>query len=277
MERNDRYYGNRGHKNYGDNRDQQFDNYRDRYSNRGNYYGMEDARQAYRDVKSSGGSSSYGRGPMQSGRHEDYRTGGRDQYRYGDQNPYMSHERNRDYGRSNEFGWRSERDTGHSRGDSFGARDRYGRQDNSYRYSGEGRRYSEFARDEKRTDDRNRSYNAGTADHYIDRGPQPERREDNDYGRDQEISGESPYYEGTYDTSDFKYSGVIRTPLNRSDEGRYSSGRYGSDRGYKGEHHRQAGSSDGEHVSSRRRHPRSGPDYSANSPISSYGYTDFGA
>lgn len=270
MERNDRGYGSRS---YGDNRDQHFDNYRDRYSNRGNYYGMEDAGKAYRNVSGHSGSGYHRSSPMQSGRHDDYSTGSREHYRYGDQNPYMGNERNRDYDRGSEFGWRSERDTGHSRGDKFG--DRYSRQDNSYRYSGEGRRYSEFARDEKRTDDRKRSYNAGTADHYIDRGPHHERREDNDYGRNQMISGESPYYEGTYDTSDFKYSGVIRTPLNRS-EG-LSSGRYGSDRGYRGEHYRTAGSSDGEHVSSRERHhPRSGPDYNANSPISSYGYTDFG-
>lgn len=275
MERNDRYYDNRSHSNYGENRNRQFDE--SRYSGRGNYYGMPDESAAYQNVNRYAGTSKYSsssNSPMQSGKHEDYRTGSnRDHYHYGDPNPYMGNSRNSNYGRGKEFGWRSERDTSHSRGNNFGHDDRYARQDNSYRYSGEGRHYNEFARDEKRTDDRDRSYNAGTADHYIDRGPHHERREDNDYGRNR-MHGESPYYEGTYDTSDFKYSGEIRSPKHRSDDN-YGTGSYASNRAYLSE--QRTGSSDGERRSSReRRYGRSGPDYRADSHISSYGYDDFG-
>lgn len=272
MERNDRHYGDRSRGYNKDNRNEQFENYRDRYSNRGNYYGMQDAGHEYRNVRSTGSTGSSSSGPMQSGRHDDYRAGHSDSYHYGDPNPYMGNSRNRDYGSGSEFGWRSERDTRHSRGNNFGDRDRYGRQDNSYRYSGEGRHYNEFARDENRTDDRYRSYNAGTADHYVDRGPIREGREDNDYGRKNMQYGESPYYEGTYDDSDFRYSGEIRSSRNRSDDDNYATGLYASNRAYVSDHRNRAGSSDGDRVSSReRRYGRSGPDYGSSSGVSSYG------
>ncbi|GAB3204434.1 hypothetical protein ABID22_003336 [Pontibacter aydingkolensis] len=276
MERNDSYYSNRSRDNYGEDRNRQFDNYRDRYSGGGNYYGMPDQGYEYRNVKNTGSTGSSSSGPMQSGKHDDYRTGGREHYHYGDPNPYMGNNRNRDHGAGNEFGWRSERDTRHSRGNNFGGNDRYARQDNSYRYSGEGRHYNEFARDENRTDDRYRSYNAGTADHYLDRGPIRERREDNDYGRNR-MQGESPYYEGTYDNSDFKYSGEIRSPRRGQSQDNYGTGLYASNRANVSEHRSEAGSSDGERRSSReRRQGRSGPDYGAWSGAGSYGDDTFG-
>lgn len=269
MERNERYQGDNRRSYNRDNRDDQFENYRDRYQDRGHYYGMPHEGAAYRNVKSSSDSSRYGHesgGPMQSGRHEDYRTD--EHYRYGDQNPYMGNRRNSDSGSRNEFGWRSERDTHHSRGNNFGKSlsepHHYARQDNSYRSTGEGRRYSEFARDEHRTDDSHRSYNPGNSDSYYDRGRQPERREDNDYGRNRS-QGESPYYDGSYDNSDFRYHGTIRNVDHEGDD------RFGSSR----RSDQRRGSNDGDRSSSReRRHGRSGPDYRADSGIRSYGYDD---
>jgi hypothetical protein len=270
MERNDRNYGDRRRRNEEHNRDQQFENYRDRYQDRGNYYGMPNEGAAYRNVRSNSESSRYGHesgGPMQSGKNEDYRTN--DQYHYGDQNPYMGNRRNSDYGNRNEFDWRSERDTHHSRGNNFGKSlsepHHYARQDNSYRSTGEGRRYNEFARDEHRTDDSHRSYNPGNSDSYYDRGKQPARREDNDYGRSRS-SSESPYYDGSYDNSDFRYQGTIRSVDHQGDD------RFGpSNRS-----EQRRGSSDGERSSSRERNTRrSGPDYGADSHISSYG-KDYG-
>ncbi|MEJ8801652.1 hypothetical protein [Pontibacter sp. H249] len=277
MERNDRYQDNRN--NYGESRNKPFENYRDRYSGRGNYYGMPDKGHEYRNVRGTGNTSFGAGGPVGGYGASSYREvtenqSGSDHYHYGDPNPYMDNNRNRNYGAGNEFGWRSERDSRHSRGDNFGS-DRYSRQDNSYRYSGSGRRYDEFARDENRTDDRYRSYNAGTADHYVDRGPIRERREDNDYGRSR-MSGESPYYEGTYDNSDFKYSGEIRSPRNRRDDN-YATGSYASNRAYVSEQQNKVGSNDGERRSSREnRYGRSGPDYGSWSSAGTYGYDTYG-
>ena len=286
MERNDRYYGDRSRSNYGDNRNNDFENYRDRYSNRGNYYGMQDQGHEYRNVRSTGGTAYGSSGPVGGYGASSHRgamesQGSGDHYRYGDPNPYMGYNRNEGYEQTRGTGWRSEGDSGRGRGNysgyGFGSNDRYGRQDNSYRYSGEGRRYSEFARDENRTDDRYRSYNAGTADHYLDRGPHKERREDNDYGRNRR-GGESPYYEGSYDTSDFKYSGEIKSPRRHRDDDNYATGSYPSNRAYVSEHRSKAGSSDGDRMSSReRRHGRSGPDYGAWSGAGTYGYDTYGA
>ena len=270
MERNDRFYGDRSRRNDEHNRNQQFENYRDRYQDHGNYYGMPNEGAAYRNVRSTSESSRYGHDsgrPMQSGMREDYRS--RENYHYGDPNPYMSDNRNRDYGRRNEFDWRSERDSYYGKGSNFGKSlsepHHYARQDNSYKSTGQGRRVSEFARDEHRTDDSYRSYNPGNSDSYYDRGKQPERREDNDYDKPK-YSGESPYYEGTYDNSDFRYHGTIRNVDHQGDD-RFGPGRRSEYR---------SGSSDGDRSSSRNRNTRrSGPDYSADSQIGSYG-TDYG-
>lgn len=262
------------------NDNEQFENYRDRYSNRGNYYGMSDNDYEYRNVKSkntrpSDQDYSYS-GPMQDSKNRDYRSGSREEYHYGDPNPYMGNSRNTSYGSSAGTGWRSERDAGRSRGNYSGygygsqGNDRYSRQDNSYQYGGEGRRYSDFGRDEGRTYDRNRGYNAGTEDSYYDRGDFKHSRHENDYGRNRDYS--NSYYSGNYDDSSARYKGEIRN-ADRDRDDNYATGLYASNRSYVSDH----SDSDGDRYSSReRRRPRSGPDYSANSRISSYGYDNFG-
>ncbi|WP_299823965.1 hypothetical protein [uncultured Pontibacter sp.] len=281
MERDERYYGDNRRGNHGNNRDDQFENYRDRYSNRGNYYGMQDQGHEYRNVRGTGGTSFGAGGPVggygaSSHRGATENRGDQDNYRYGDPNPYMGNNRNRGYNSNRGTGWRSEsgRDHGNYSGYGYGNNDRYARQDNSYRYSGEGRNYNQFARDENRTDDRYRSYNAGTADHYTDRGPHRERREENNYGHNRSRS-ESPYYDGSYDDSDFRYSGEIKSSRGNQDEN-YATGSYSSNRAYISD--QKAGSNDGEHRSSRddRRSGRSGPDYSSWSSAGSYGYDTYG-
>ncbi|WP_439881861.1 hypothetical protein ACSX1A_01620 [Pontibacter sp. MBLB2868] len=259
-----------------------FENYRDRYSARGNYYGMPDSDHEYRNVKSrdtrpSEFDKSSG-GPMQDSKSRDYSTGSSSShYHYGDPNPYMGNSRNEGYERTRGTGWRSESDAGRSRGNYSGYgygrqdNDRYDRQDNSYRYEGEGRRYRDFGRDEDRTDDRNRSFNAGTEDSYYDRGDFNRSREDNDYGRNRNYS--RSYYSGNFDDSSSHYKGEIRNS-DRDRDDNYATGLYASNRAYVSDHRNE---SDGDRNSSReRRHPRSGPDYSANSRISSYGYDNFG-
>ncbi|MFD2514958.1 hypothetical protein ACFSRY_13860 [Pontibacter locisalis] len=260
------------------NENEPFENYRDRYSSQGNYYGMRDDDYEYRNVKSTNTRpsdySSSNAGPMQDSQNRDYRSGSSSNYHYGDPNPYMGNSRNEGYESTRGTGWRSENDSGRGRGNysgyGFGDSDRYSRQDNSYRYGGEGRRYSDFGRDEERTYDRNRSYNAGTEDSYYDRGDFKRKRHENDFGRDRDYSNR--YYDGSYDDSDFRYKGEIKS-VDRDRDDNYATGLYASNRSYVSDHN----DSDGERTSSRQnRHHRSGPDYSANSRISSYGYDNFG-
>lgn len=261
-------------------RDRPFENYRDRYSSHGNYYGMQNSGHEYRNVRGTGNTDYGSGGPVAGYGASSHRgatgsQGSGNHYHYGDPNPYMGNRRNDGgYEQSRGTGWRSERDGGRG---GYAGNDRYNRQDNSYRYSGQGRRYEDFARDEDRqetTDDRYRSFNAGATDQYYDRGPIPERREDNDFGR---FRSESPYYDGSYDDSNFRYGGEIRQSGRRNADDNYGTGLYASNRAYNSEHQNQAGSNDGEHSSSRyRRHGRSGPDYGADSSIRSYGYDDFG-
>lgn len=267
--RNDRDYRDRDY-----DRDQhrnehgQFENYRDRYSNRGNYYGMPNSGYEYRNVS---GSQSRDYNKYNSGRDSDYGSS-RGDYHYGDQNKYMRHDRNEPHMRRDD--WRSERDSGSSRDNysNYGNRNEnpYRRQDNSYQYSGSGRRYSDFGRDEDRTYTKN-SYNPGSVDSYHDRSEFKRKREENDFGRDQDRS--NPVYDGSYDDSDFRYHGSIVNSSSKDRDDNYATGMYASNRSYVSDNRE----GDGERMSSReRRHPRSGPNYDANSGISSYGYDNFG-
>lgn len=261
------------------NRNRAFENYRDRYSNRhGNYYGMPDQNAEYRNVRSSKQDSNFGYrsgGPVGGYGASSHRgaTEREDHYHYGDPNPYMGNRRNEQeggYERSRGTGWGTEDKYGTygtDRGTSYssGSRDsdRYSRQDNSYRYSGQGRRYEDFNRDEDNKMHRGRSergYNMLGIDAYYDRGEHKERRSDNDYrGGDQ-----NPYYDRNYESDDVRYRGEIRDS-NRDDN--YANGLYASNRSYVSDN------SDYSQRSSRYRRPgeTSGPDYSADSGASSYG------
>lgn len=299
MERNDpnyhREFENKLHRdersgsNYGDdynrelnrNRNQAFENYRDRYSNRhGNYYGMPDQNAEYRNVRSSNQDPNFGYrsgGPVGgygASSHRGVTERGSD-YHYGDPNPYMGNSRNEQsggYERRRGTGWGAEdnygtygtsRGTNYSAGSGSSDSNRYGRQDNSYRYEGSGRRYEDFGRDENKKMYRGRSdhgYNMLGIDAYYDRGEHKERRSDNDYrGGDQ-----NRYYDRDYDSDDMRYRGEIRN-ANRGDN--YATGLYASNRSYVSDH------DDYSQRSSRYRKPgeTSGPDYSAESGMSSYG------
>ncbi|OKL39732.1 hypothetical protein [Pontibacter flavimaris] len=244
MERNERNYQRDSDNRY--NRNEGFDNYRDRYSNRhGNYYGMHDEHAEYRNVRSSnpGANSGY--------RGETDRRGS--DYHYGDPNPYMGNRRNEQnggYERHRGTGWGAEDNYGTygaARGTNYSAgsgSDRYRRQDNSYQYGGQGRRYEDFNRDEKMYRGRSdHGYNMLGIDAYYDRGEQPERRSDNDFRGSQQRN----YYDSDFDNSDLHYSGEIRN----TDPGRI----------------------DYSQRSSRYRRPgeTSGPDYRTDSGASSYG------
>ncbi|MDX5437112.1 MAG: hypothetical protein LPK03_07955, partial [Pontibacter sp.] len=203
-------------------------------------------------------------------------SGSEDHYHYGDPNPYMGNRRNEQsgggYERTRGTGWGSEDKYGTygtSRGTDYSSgntdSDRYGRQDNSYRYSGQGRRYEDFNRDENRDKmHRGRSehgYNMLGIDAYYDRGEHRERRSDNDYRR----ADQNHYYDRNYDSDDMRYRGEIRS----SDRGRdnYATGLYASNRAYVSDN------DDYSQRSSRYRRSdeTSGPDYRAKSSASNYG------
>lgn len=255
MERNERDH--RRHHDFDDrsNRHDGFQTYRDRYSNRhGNYYGMHDEHAAYRDVHSSNPDPNFGYrsgGPVGGYGASSHRgvTEHGEHYHYGDPNPYMGNRRNdREYERSRGTGW-EERDVygtyGNPRSTSYSPGASYSRQDNSYQYGGQGRRYEDFNTDEKMYRGRgDHGYNMLGIDAYYDRGKQPERRSDNDFrGKEHQ----QPYYDPHYSGHDERYSGEIRN----SDRGSY----------------------DYSQRSSRYRRPgeTSGPDYSAHSGPSAYG------
>ncbi|GGG20582.1 hypothetical protein [Pontibacter amylolyticus] len=248
-------------------------NYQTRYENRGNYYGRPDQGHEERSVSSQGryygGSSSgsggsygdssrsqadrhtqgqmhqneWGGGSSYSNRERGSYGSGRgssqsDHYRYGDPNPYMNYQRQGGYERDRDTDWRRESDVDH-------ANRRYERQENSYRQTGHGRRFDQYGTDERynyahgRQDGRRSIDNPENLDdRYYDRGEHSRSSSDNDYGsnydhRNQNRRGRDDNYE----------SGRLR------DSGRDSSPSR-SPRGYG--------------------YP-SGPDYSANSPITNYG------
>lgn len=281
MERDHEYY-NRNSRNsnqQGRQGDEQFENYRDRYSDRGNYYGMRDEDNAYRNVRSSG-SNNYGSGPAGgygASLHRGASGSGsnQDQYHYGDPNPYMENDRNGGYNRTRGTGWRDNNDRYSNYGSSrTNDRENYDRQDNSYQYGdqGQGRRYSDFGRDEGRTYNRstNRGYNAGTEDSYYDRSDFKHDRSENDYRGGRRNSGEWDDHNNSRE--DFRYSGRIQDS-GSSRDGNYATGLYASNRAYNSDH---PSNSDGDRASSRqRRSGRSGPDYSNRSSISDYGTGEY--
>ncbi|WP_266204539.1 hypothetical protein [Pontibacter kalidii] len=278
MERNDREYQ-RDYENRSD-RNEAFDNYRDRYSNRhGNYYGMRDENAEYRNVRSANPDPNFGYrsgGPVGGYGASSYRgvteQRGSD-YHYGDPNPYMGNRRNEQsggYERQRGTGWGAEdnygtygtaRGTNYSAGSGSHDSDRYRRQDNSYRSGGQGRRYEDFNRDEKMYRGRSdRGYNMLGIDAYYDRGEHRERRSDNDYRGGQQRN----YYDRDYDSDDMRYRGEISNSGQRDN---YATGLYASNRSYVSDN------DDYSQRSSRYRRPgeTSGPDYRANSGASSYG------
>lgn len=243
--------------------DRPFENYRDRYSNQhGNYYGMSNENAAYRNVQSSKTDPNYGYqsgGPVGGYGASSHRgiNNGENDYHYGDPNPHMGNRRNDQssgYERTRGTGWGAEDNYGTygtSRGTNYSSgadNDRYNRQDNSYRYSGQGRRYEDFNRDEDQGNKMyrgrsDRGYNMLGIDAYNDRGEHRERRSDNDYrggDRDQ-------YYNRDYDNDDTRYRGEIRNSDRSRNDYSQRSSRY------------------------RRSGETSGPDYRADSGISSYG------
>lgn len=289
MERDDQYYNrddrkdnNRNRNENYRNKDEQFENYRDRYSSGGNYYGMRDENAEYRNVRSTG-SNTYGGGPVGGYGASSWRgaqDSDQDQYRYGDPNPYMGNDRNGGYERTRGTGWRDNNDryTNNTRnniddrGRDQGREGGYSRGDNSYQYSGAGRRYGEFGRDEGRTynRDRNSGYNIGTDDSYYDRSDFKYDREDNNYrggGRSRE-TGYTRDQDRYLDNEDFRYSGRIqKSDSNREDN--YATGLYSSNRDYLSD--QRQSDSDGDRVSSRQnRYGKSGPDYGFNSSVSEY-------
>jgi hypothetical protein len=176
------------------------------------------------------------------------------QYRYGDPNPYMDYQRQGGYERTRGTGWRSE-DVDH-------ANRRYDRQENSYRHTGHGRHIDQFGTDEHYNYSRNRQDGRRSLedsesldDRYVDRGEHRSSSSRSDYGQQ---------YGSNYDHR------------NRDRQGRddnYESGRYreqGSGRS------REGGQFDHTSDDYPSRSPKgyghkSGPDYSASSPITNYG------
>ncbi|ARS37680.1 hypothetical protein CA264_01775 [Pontibacter actiniarum] len=239
---------------------------------------MRDEDAEYRNVRSTGSNVNYGGGPVAGYDASSYRgaSDSNDHYHYGDPNPYMSNRRSGGgYRSSRGTGWEDHDNygtTGTSRGTNYSAgssdSDRYSRQDNSYRYSGQGRRYDDFNRDEDNKSYRGRSdrgYNMLGTDAYYDRGDQPRSRWENDYDRDNRRS----MYEGRSDRDDYSDRGEIRR-TDRGNSGRdenYATGLYANNRSYVSDNN------DYSERSSRYRRPgeTSGPDYGANSGISSYG------
>jgi hypothetical protein len=307
MRHNEQNYGSsyqdeRHNKRNSHDEDHGLSNYLTRYQSRGNYYGMPDEHSEYRDVRSQGrnyGDSSWGPGGGygasswrgnydQSDRHtqgqmhqnewggsnqDSSRSGDRDNYnygsgsrsqsehyRYGDPNPYMDYQRQGGYESTRGTGWRSESDVDHSNR-------RYSRQDNSYRQTGHGRRFDQYGQDENYnfshgTSDGRRSIDNPESldDRYYDRGDHSRSSADNDYG----VS-----YGTNYDHR------------NRNREGRddnYATASYSSNRAYLADHGQDRDEDMYDHTDDNypSRSPkgygqRSGPDYSASSPITNYG------
>ncbi|WP_237586741.1 hypothetical protein [Pontibacter russatus] len=282
MERDNEYHNRHNSDRQRRQDNEKFENYRDRYTSRGNYYGMRDTDAEYRNMRSTG-STNYGSGPVGGYDASSYRGGGdrhnQNHYHYGDPNPYMGNDRNGGYERTRGTGWRDNNDRySHYGSNRTDDRERYDRQDNSYQYGdqGQGRRYSDFGRDEGRTYNQhtNRGYNAATEDSYYDRSDFDHDRSDNDYrGSSRNPQRNLSQWQDRYnDSDDFRYSGRIQS--SGSDRGdTYATGLYASNRAYNSDN---PSDSDGDRSSSRqRRSGRSGPDYSSRSSISDYGAREY--
>ncbi len=273
----------RDYENRNDRRNEQdehkLSNYLSSYQESGNYYGMPDDDHENRNGRvnrgenfgnNSSGSSqrsssnygAYGRGNdnqdygqssrggnrqngnYNSGNNQSSRGGGNqnDHYRYGDSNSQMDYNRNGGYERGRGTGWRSESD------DSRRGSTDYSRQDNSYHYqpNSVGKRYSEFGRDERNNFGRNEEL----TDIHRDRGEHTRRRSDNDYDNPE-------------------------NRRNNRDKDNYATGLYSSNRAYLADQGKDRDEDMFDHTSNNypNRSPRgygqkSGPDWSADSPIS---------
>ncbi|MBB6612435.1 hypothetical protein H7F15_15415 [Pontibacter sp. Tf4] len=275
MERNEHYY----ERNY--NQYEDGNRSGERYSQRGNYYGMSGNDYGSGNVRmqqrsdfnefSSGPSGGYG-----AGNYNDIHRNRDDHYRYGDDNHFrrshgytgQSNYSNQDYrspeyrNRTNQYSAEDSysRSQPYSSGYDIAGNRQYARQENSYQNPGHGRRYSDYGRDERY------NYSHELTDIHHDRGEVPSSSE-NDYNP----GNKRDYYDHR---ADYRYSGSIESRNSSSDRDNYATGLYSSNRAYLADHPNE---SDGERYSSReRRHPRSGPDYSASSPISGYGNESFG-
>lgn len=253
-------------------------NYLSRYQEGGNYYGMPNSDHEYRNVRVSRGensgnnssgpsqrsssnysaydgsndNNSYGSSNRSGSRQNDsYGSGNsqsnrggsnqNDRYHYGDPNSHMNYNRNGGYERTRGTGWRSESD------DSRRGSSDYSRQDNSYQQDGSGKRYSHFGRDERNNFGHN---NEQLTDIHTDRGEHNRHRSDNDYGN-QEYR------------------------RNKKDDDNYATGMYSSNRAYLADQGQDRDENMFDHTSDDypNRSPRgygqkSGPDWSADSPIS---------
>ncbi|MHC2990618.1 hypothetical protein OB13_03120 [Pontibacter sp. HJ8] len=288
------YQGNRHDSRNRQDDDYGLSNYLTRYESKGNYYGMSGQDSPYSDVRSQGrnyGNATWGptagsgassrrgnydqndrhtqgqmhqnewgpSGQYGSDRNKSSYGSGSDHYHYGDPNPYMDNQRNDGYERTRGTSWReNEVDHGNRR---------YSRQENSYQSSGQGRRFDQYGQDERynyahgRQDGRRSIENSESLDdRYIDRGEHSRGSSDNDYGNQ---------YGTNYDHR------------NRNRQGRddnYATGSYSSNRAYLAEQGQGRDQGMFDHTSDDypSRSPkgygqRSGPDYSASSPITNYG------
>lgn len=243
--------------------------YLSRYEDSGNYYGRHDMTNESRQDRNRDYQHERGmQGRMHqnewggSGWHRDhdrenYTTRNRseqDHWRYGDPNPQIDYQGQGGYERSRGTGWRNE--------DSDYGNPRYARQDNSYQSTGHGRRIDQYGRDEhynyahgRQEGKRSIENTENLDDRYYDRGEHPQDSTRYDYGR---------RYGANYDHRN-------RDRQGRDDD--YESGRFRSRIS-----HQNRDSSDFDHTSDDypSRSPkgygyRSGPDYSASSPITNYG------
>ncbi|NDK55252.1 hypothetical protein [Pontibacter fetidus] len=254
METNEHYYdSNYDTSRYTNRREENAPESYNRYSQRGNYYGIADTDHGHGNVRIQQRDDFYefSRGPVggygAANYNDNYRNTHRnrdDHYRYGDDNHFKEshgYTGNQDY-RSEEYRNRISQDQNYSRGSNYGdaGNSRYARQENSYQNPGYGRRYSEYGQDERR------NYNHDLTDIHHDRGEHSRSASDNNYGRNYRPANQFDFDDNK---EDYRYSGRIKSSGSTNDQYR-------------------------ENVN-RNRHP-SGPDYSRHSPISNYGYDTFG-
>ncbi|GHA77929.1 hypothetical protein [Pontibacter akesuensis] len=281
---NSNQYGNRNSYGSRDNdrrqdSDRSFENYRDRYDNqRGNYYGLKDENYEYRNVRSTG-SNAYGSGPVGGYGASSYRGATNsnnqdDDYHYGDRNPYMNNRRNTNdnsgsiWDSHDRYGTTGgNQTTNYSAGRSNSD---YSRQDNSYQYGGQGRRYEDFNRDENKKMTKESGYNMLGIDAYKDRGEHRRSASDNNYRRS---SDSNRFYEGHYNNDERTNRGTTRNSGSSDDN--YATGLYASNRAYNSDQrNNDSDDYDFSERSSRYRKPgeRSGPNYGASSGASDYGH-----
>ncbi len=279
MERNEQYQNRMYNQSYSNRREESRPENYERYTDRGNYYGMPHHEDRYDNVSVRDGRDSgrFSPGPMggygannynkhYSSNQDNVHRNRDNHYRYGDDNHFRQ-----SHGYS---GQQDSQDRGFNKRDNYNYSPEYGsnydvtgnrmyaRQENSYQSQGRGRRFEDHGKDER--------YNYGheLTDIHHDRGPLERDSSQNDYNPQVRNRGFGEHDE------DFRYSGEIRSTGNRnSNRDNYATGLYASNRSYVSDH----SDSDGDRYSSREnRSRRSGPDYSKSSPISGYGYDTFG-